>query len=52
MGAEKVTGLLAGLAEAKEGGQAPTQKLKQLPKTARKTWKAQIAAKLSPRTSI
>jgi hypothetical protein len=39
MDVEVVTGLLAGSAEAKEAEQAPTRKLKQPPKTVRKTWK-------------
>jgi len=37
LGVEKVTDIHAGLVEAKEGEQAPNQKLKQPPKTARKT---------------
>jgi hypothetical protein len=37
LGVEKVTDIHAGLVEAKEGEQAPIQKLKQPPKTAGRT---------------
>jgi hypothetical protein len=42
--------LLVRWAELRKSEPKPTQKLKQQLKKARKTWKAQVAAKLTPKT--